>query len=53
MTPEVFLLELGGAAAVFSQCIRWAVQESAMAGRMEMLELAEQVCLCKVLGGHT
>jgi hypothetical protein len=53
MTPEVLLLELGGAAAVFAQRIRCAVQESAVAGRVEMFEFAEQVCLCKVLGGHT
>jgi hypothetical protein len=53
MTPEVFFLELRGAAAVFTQRIRCTVQESAVAGRVEMLQLAEQVCLCKVLGGHT
>ncbi len=53
MTPEVFLLELRGTAAVFSQRLRCAVQESAMAGRVEMLQLTEQVCLGKVLGGHT
>jgi hypothetical protein len=53
MTPEVLLLELHGAAAVLTQRIRCAVQEGAMAGRVEMLQLAEQVRLCKILGGHT
>jgi hypothetical protein len=37
MTPKIFLLELCGAAAVFTQRIRRAVQESAVAGRVEML----------------
>jgi hypothetical protein len=53
MTPEVFLLELRGAVTVFTQRIRCAVQEGAVAGRVEVLQLAEQVCLCKILGGHT
>jgi hypothetical protein len=37
MTPKIFILELCGAAAVFTQRIRRAVQESAVAGRVEML----------------
>lgn len=53
MTPKVFLLELRGAVAVFTQCGRCSVQESAVAGRVEMLQLAKQVCLRKVLGQHT
>ena len=53
MTPEVFLLQCRGAAAVLTQGIRCAVQEGAVAGRVEMLQLAEQVCLGKILGGHT
>jgi hypothetical protein len=38
---------------VFAQRLRCAVQESAVASRVEMLQFAEQVCLCKILGGHT
>ncbi len=53
MTPKIFLLKLRGAAAVFTQRARCSMQESAVASRMEMLQLAEQVCLCKVLGPHT
>jgi hypothetical protein len=53
MTPEVLLLELRGAVTVFTQRIRCTVQEGAVAGRVEVLQLAEQVCLCKILGGYT
>jgi hypothetical protein len=52
MAPEVFLLELHGAVAVFPQRVRGAMEESGVAGRVEMLQLAEQVCLGKILGGH-
>jgi hypothetical protein len=53
MTPEVLLLELHGAAAVLTQRIRCTVQESGVAGCVEMLQLAEQVLLGKILGVHT
>jgi hypothetical protein len=53
MTPEVFLLELHGAVAVFPQRVRCAVEKSGMAGRVEMLQLTEQVWLCKILWGYT
>jgi hypothetical protein len=53
VAPEVFLLEERGAATVFTQRIRCAVQESTVAGRVEMLQLTKQICLGKILGGHT
>jgi hypothetical protein len=52
VTPKVFVLEERGAAAVFPQRVRRAVQKSAVAGRVEMLQLTEQVCFCKILGVH-
>jgi hypothetical protein len=40
VTPEVLLLKLSRAAAVLAQSIGSAVQESVVAGRMEMLKLS-------------
>jgi hypothetical protein len=53
VTPKVFLLQCRSAAAVLTQGIWCTVQEGAVAGRVEMLQLTEQVCLGKILGGHT